>query len=329
MKKTKRSISLILTIAMFITAFAFTGSTVYAASGISSLPVTIKSYPISTGNNTPAYSYQGASSKSGTIYAADYCTINNIYSNGYIRVTYPTSGNKTRTLYVYSKDFFNATTYRKASIKCYSSAYRRSSGSATIGSVDSADKLVYVIGNAVNNRYQISYSVTGTNYYKLGWVPTSVVQFTNPDYNANRAVEYARAHAYDTPTYSGGDCANFVSHCLAAGGISIPNSNYYPAGTTYLSGITRTSPRNPYINAPAQLKYLSERYTVIKKPTSASQFSAGDIAYSTSTDGVKDGHAVIISKVENGYVYYCGHTKAQRDQKASPSYFNFLVKMDG
>ena len=96
MKKTKRSISLILTIAMFITAFAFTGSTVYAASGISSLPVTIKSYPISTGNNTPAYSYQGASSKSGTIYAADYCTINNIYSNGYIRVTYPTSGNKTR-----------------------------------------------------------------------------------------------------------------------------------------------------------------------------------------------------------------------------------------
>lgn len=223
-------------------------------------------------------------------------------------------------------------TYQKASITSYAKAYRRSSGTSTIGSVDSADKLVYVIGNAASNRYQICYKVTGKNYYKLGWVSTSVVKFNsnvNTSYNANKAVEYARIHAYDKPTYSGADCANFVSHCLAVGGVTIPNRDYYPSGTTYLSGITRNSPRNPYINAPAQLKYLSEKYTVIKNPTNASQYSVGDIAYSTSIDGIKDGHAVIISRVENGYVYYCGHTKAQRDQKVSASYFNFLVKMNG
>ena len=184
MKLTKRIIAISLSLMMCVTAFCTSAITASAASeNISSLPTTIKSYPISTGNDTPAYSSQGASSKSGTIYAGDLCTINNIYDNGYLKVTYPTSNNKTRTLYVKSSSFFNATTFQTASITSYAKAYRRSSGAETIGSVDSADKLVYVIGNAKNNRYQISYKVTNANYYKLGWVAASAVKINEQDNN--------------------------------------------------------------------------------------------------------------------------------------------------
>lgn len=235
--KLNRLIAMGMSLIMCAAAISVSSLTAFAGSNnISSLPTTIKSYPVSTKNDTPAYSYQGAKSKSGTIYADDLCTINSIYSNGYLKVTYPTSGNKTRTLYVYSKDFFKATTYQKASITSYAKAYRRSSGTSTIGSVDSADKLVYVIGNAASNRYQICYKVTGKNYYKLGWVSTSVVKFNSGanTYSSNaskllsKATEEINYHGTGKNGKGTGDytkygiftrtngkpwCASFVSWC--------------------------------------------------------------------------------------------------------------------
>lgn len=40
-------------------------------------------------------------------------------------------------------------------------------------------------------------------------------------YNAQAAIEYAKAHATDTPEIPGNDCANFVSKCVSAGGIRV------------------------------------------------------------------------------------------------------------
>lgn len=168
-----------------------------AASNVNSLPTNIKCYPISTGNNTPAFSSPGATSKSGTIYAADLCTIKAIYGNGYMTVEYPTSRGS-RMLYTKISAFFNSSTYEIASISKYSVAYRRSSGNATIGSVDNRDTKVYVLGGVVNGRYQIIYRVGTTgNTYKLGWVPSSVVKFaSNQSSNTSTSFSWPLSNYY-------------------------------------------------------------------------------------------------------------------------------------
>ena len=178
MKKMTAFIMTLVLLSLLVLPIA--GHTVYAVDGsISSLPVSIKAYPVSTANNTPAFASKGDSKKSGTIYASDLCTITRIDSDGWLYVTYPTSNNRTRSLFVRARDFFSSTSFQKASVIKYATAYRRSSGSASIGSVDSADKLVYVIGSPQNNRAQIVYKVTNSNYYKMGWVSTDALSKTS------------------------------------------------------------------------------------------------------------------------------------------------------
>ncbi len=149
-------------------------------------------------------------------------------------------------------------------------------------------------------------------------------------YNAKKAAEYAVKHAYDTPVYSGSDCARYVSECLAAGGVTVPNKNLYQKGDYTYTGRKFTGPRNPYINAPALLTYLSSKYKVIENP-SVSQMKVGDVAFLVSSDGYYDGHAVMITKISNGIAYYSGHTKAQANQRIYPGDYwttvRYLVKM--
>ena len=178
MKKMTAFIMTLVLLSLLVLPIA--GHTVYAVDGsISSLPVSIKAYPVSTANNTPAFASKGDSKKSGTIYASDLCTITRIDSDGWLYVTYPTSNNRTRSLFVRAQDFFCSTSFQKASVIKYATAYRRSSGDASLGSVDSTDKLVYVIGSPQNNRVQIVYKVTNSNYYKMGWVSTDALNKTS------------------------------------------------------------------------------------------------------------------------------------------------------
>ena len=153
---------------------------------------------------------------------------------------------------------------------------------------------------------------------------------SSSNYNAKKAAEYAVEHAYDTPVYNGSDCARYVSECLAVGGITIPNKNLYKAGDYAYSGRKFTGARNPYINAPALLTYLSTKYEVIKNP-SVSQMKVGDVAFLVSSDGYEDGHAVMITKISNGIAYYSGHTKAQANQRIYPDNYwtkvRYLVKI--
>ena len=179
MKKIKKTTVFIMTLILSLLVIPIAGQKVYAAGGnISSLPVSIKAYPVSTANNTPAFANKGDGNKSGTIYAADLCTITRIDGDGWLIVNYPTSNNRTRTLFVKARDFFCATSFQEASISKYATAYRRSSGSESIGSVDAADRLVYVIGSSQNGRFQIVYRVTNSTYYKMGWVSADALSKT-------------------------------------------------------------------------------------------------------------------------------------------------------
>lgn len=143
---------------------------------VSDIKTPLQTYPISTSDNTPTYTeIEGA--QTGTIYASDLCTILDVYSSGYCRVKYPISGG-TRTQYAKLSSFFNSTaSIVSDSVVSNGTAYRRSSGTATIGSVNTTDdKTVWRCGNPSNGRSQIIYRVTGTNNYKLGWVQNSVLK---------------------------------------------------------------------------------------------------------------------------------------------------------
>lgn len=130
----------------------------------------VKAYTISTGH-VSVYSSPGGSIESGRYIdgATDLCTIEEIYNNGWCRVSYPISSG-TRTAYVPMSEFTPSSSTNNWTATGSSPAYRRSSGGETIGTLDEGDDCVKVAEE--NGRTQIEYPVTGTNYYKLGWIDT-------------------------------------------------------------------------------------------------------------------------------------------------------------
>ena len=149
-------------------------------------------------------------------------------------------------------------------------------------------------------------------------------------YSASDAINYANSHWNDGV----GLCAEFVSKCLNAGGISIPNKAYYSSSTQSYENNSGTlgAYTNPYTCSASLLLYLSSKYTVISNPSN-SQISAGDIVfmYSMSNGELrwKDGHVGICIK-NNGTAIYAAHNKATNTGAFSSSYpCTYVVKMGG
>lgn len=140
-------------------------------------------------------------------------------------------------------------------------------------------------------------------------------------YNVTAAVNYANAHWNDGV----GLCAEFVSRCLNAGGISIPNYSYYSSGTKSYANNSGTlgSYTNPYTCSASLLLYLSEKYKIITNPSN-SDIDVGDVVfmYSMSNGQLKwrDGHVGICVKKVSGSPKYAAHNKAQAAGGFSSSY---------
>jgi murein DD-endopeptidase MepM/ murein hydrolase activator NlpD len=88
-------------------------------------------------------------------------------------VKYPISGGKYKTAYASSRYFFTNVNFSTSTSQLGKklTAYRKSTGSSTIGSVYASDN-VMIIGQA-NSRTQVMYPVSGSNSWKLGWVSGS------------------------------------------------------------------------------------------------------------------------------------------------------------
>ncbi len=140
-------------------------------------------------------------------------------------------------------------------------------------------------------------------------------------YNVTAAVNYANAHWNDGV----GLCAEFVSRCLNAGGIYIPNYSYYSSGTKSYANNSGTlgSYTNPYTCSASLLLYLSEKYKIITNPSN-SDIDVGDVVfmYSMSNGQLKwrDGHVGICVKKISGSPKYAAHNKAQASGGFSSSY---------
>ena len=137
-------------------------------------------YPISTGN-IAVYTENGTQYSNRYITGStDLCTINAVYTDGWCQVKYPSSAEASGYFTAYAKlsDFIPSASPSAAVATSGGTAYRRSSGSDTVGSISSGDKCLKV--SSANGRIQAIYPVTGQSYSKMGWVAESVFGGSNP-----------------------------------------------------------------------------------------------------------------------------------------------------
>lgn len=139
-------------------------------------------------------------------------------------------------------------------------------------------------------------------------------------YDVAAAVAYAEAHWANGI----GQCAEFVSNCLAAGGIIVPYSyDYYQPDDLRIWGAPLGEFTNPYICAAALLKWLSTDYTVIVKPL-PSEMSLGDLIFMDDVN--PDGHVGIITGFDGDMPLFTAHNDACHNAPVGDA-ANFLVKL--
>lgn len=114
------------------------------------------------------YTTSALNQSTGYIEPGDYCKILAFYSNGAVKVSYPTASRGMRVAYAPMSGFMVSTSFsgNTRTLGARLTAYRRSIGNATIGTVFATDQVI-VIGTA-NGRTQVAYPCQGG--YKLGWV---------------------------------------------------------------------------------------------------------------------------------------------------------------
>ena len=160
-------------------------------------------------------------------------------------------------------------------------------------------------------------------------IDSETIKVKAAGYDATAAVKFANNHWNDGI----GLCAEFVSRCLNAGGISIPNRSYYSSSTKSYANNSGTlgAYTNPYTCSASLLLYLSENYTIITNPSN-SDIDVGDVVfmYSMSNGKLKyrDGHVGICVKKDNGAPKYAAHNKAQASGGFSSGYpCTYVAKM--
>ena len=129
------------------------------------------SYPC-VGSNFTAYDADLATAI-GTIFTTDRCTVNEIYTNGWCKVTYPVSGG-TKVGYTQISNFIAG--YSSVSPTGWTASanitmYSSSSLSTQIHTIYAGD-VCYLMGTS-GSATQIFMPITGKSYYSLGWVSTS------------------------------------------------------------------------------------------------------------------------------------------------------------
>ena len=163
--KRRKLLALLLAVATILGSALCSPNTALAASINTKYPRTkITGYILSTSNKSVvAYSYIGGGSV-GHIYASDDCTIQEVYTNGWVKVTVPWSGyTYGRVVYTQLSNFLN-TSYtpqmRRVTVK--TAAYNRSNLSKSLGHVYVGDNC-YVVGES-GNYYQVLCPWSGGGY---------------------------------------------------------------------------------------------------------------------------------------------------------------------
>lgn len=137
-------------------------------------------------------------------------------------------------------------------------------------------------------------------------------------YDPGPAVDYAEKYAleYNEEEFGnynpmGGDCANFVSQCIMAGG-------YEEDGTWYKHSLA-------WLNVEAMYEYFKDKKVMIEDP-SYEDFEKGDLIISNDYEEL--GHVVICTGTgEDGVPVFCGHNNDHLNDPVSIYSDMILIKM--
>lgn len=138
------------------------------------------------------------------------------------------------------------------------------------------------------------------------WVSTKINNYNS--YNRIAARDYAYKYwssynpAYTSYKGNGGDCANFVSQCIHAGGI--------PTDATWKADSVS------WIRASAVPSYMMNKGYATK--TSYTNATAGSFAYTSSGAG----HAVLVTINDGAKIAYTAHTTDRKDAAFSSTDLN-------
>lgn len=147
------------------------------------------------------------------------------------------------------------------------------------------------------------------------------------EYSRIEAVRYAQKWALGAnPEYhhfgkEGGDCTNYVSQCLHAGGAPMnydKNGWYYKSGTQYSES---------WVGVIALGKFLTRETDSIGpkgRYCSREEVEIGDVIQ-LRQNPTHFNHTVIVTRVENGVIYVCAHTYDALD-KPLENYFYIEAK---
>lgn len=139
------------------------------------------------------------------------------------------------------------------------------------------------------------------------------------DYNRDLAIEYAKKYALKyNPNYFhfdgiGGDCTNFISQCLLAGGCKMNYDKYY--GWFYINKDNRSP-------SWTSVKYLQRFLLSNKSPgikakiLPIEQLKIGDIIQIRQNPN-EFNHTVIITKITTREIYVCAHSYNVLDKPLS------------
>lgn len=158
-------------------------------------------------------------------------------------------------------------------------------------------------------------------------------------YDRNAAIDYAKKWAYKSnpnfPSFDG-DCANFISQCLLAGGFEMNGDWYcnpdlnpralFDQNYNWKWSILWSGAKEQYeylknsniVSEEVVITGVDEITAAINDPENP--VKVGDVMY-LKFDQDRPHHATIISKIEDGMVYFAAHTDSY-DAKPLSQFFN-------
>ena len=144
------------------------------------------------------------------------------------------------------------------------------------------------------------------------------------EYDLEKAVAYARRWALGkNPNFYhfagiGGDCTNFISQCLLAGGGVMDYDLYY--GWFYIDAAHR-SPSWASVEFLNRFLLDKSRLGPFASVMPVEKLEKGDIIQ-LRQNPLRFNHSLIISKIEDGQIYVCAHSQNALDRPIA-SYTNF------
>lgn len=146
------------------------------------------------------------------------------------------------------------------------------------------------------------------------------------NYNRLSAIDYAQKWALSSnPRFYhfggiGGDCTNFISQCLLAGGAKM---NYSPLGWFYVNSSNR-SPSWTSVQSLHDFLLSNKSIGPFAQVAPIDSLQIGDLIQ-LRQNPTHFNHTVIISKIHNGEIYVCAHSNDSLNKPLSSYAFEELL----